>query len=127
MPDRQRRTDTGVDLDKAPPPPPSFDGPTNQMDGILGQGPAAQGMPQQQQIVQQAMQIETQILNLASNFPPSPITVQLIGGLRMLVAQGMQSMASQNQGPVPGAGMPNTPQPMQQGQQQGPQPQPAGQ
>lgn len=123
MADRDRKKDTDVNLDKAPPPPPSMNGPTNQLDGILGQGAAAPGMDAQQQVVSTAMQIEQLIQQLSTSLPGfAPIAPQIVNALRMGVGQGLQAISGQNPSPSPGAGVPNSPQPLQQPQQQPQQP-----
>lgn len=112
------RKASGVDLDKAPPPPPSLSGPTNQMDGILGQGQDAQGMPGLEDNIQTAMQVEMGIQKLAGQLPGfAPIAPQVINLLRLGVAQGLKSVQGSTAVPQPGAGMPNSPQPLQGGNQ----------
>ena len=111
--DTRRASD--VDLDKAPPMPPNLSGPTNQMAGILGQGPDAQGQDALQQTVQVAMQIEQGIQQLSASLPGfAPRASQIVNVLRMGVAKGLQQVGGQNASPQPGAGTPNAPQPLQQ-------------
>lgn len=115
------RRASNVDLDKAPPPPPSLSGPTNEMAGILGQGPEAQGMDAHTQTVATAMQIEQGIQQLSQTLPGfAPLAGQIVNVLRLGVAKGLQSIGTQGMSPAPGAGMPNTPQPLQQSQQPSP-------
>ena len=113
-PSNDVRRAAGVNLDNAPPPPPSLSGPTNQLSGILGQGPSAQGSDAMSGIVQTAMQIEQGIQQLAASVPGfDALAAQIVNVLRMGITKGLQSIGSQNMSPAPGAGMPNAPQPLQ--------------